>query len=99
MSISRVNRTESAVCQVSDTKDLQREQRQRLHARRLDFLRERPTLLGRLPDAGEMTADQAEALDQAVKEMLFWQLYANGLATKYVRASIRLLVQELRGER
>jgi len=90
MSTSIRTKPTSAVCQEADRAEHR-------HTARLDWLRERPTLLARLPDVvGEPTPDQETALDAAVREMCFWQLFPPGLQTTHVRAHIRLLVHELR---
>jgi hypothetical protein len=72
------------------------DRRERQHQARLDFLRGRPTLLARLPDTvGVPNADQTTALDTAVREMKFYQLYP-GRSSHAVRWDIRVLVGELR---
>jgi len=68
------------------------------HAQRLDWLKAHPELLARLPGAHEDVGPaQSAALDEALKQMKFYQLYAPSSGPEATRQGIRLLVSEARG--
>jgi len=79
--------------------DLSGAHRHERHLHKLAWLRARPELLVRLPSAGQdVTPDQSEALDSAVRQMKHVRLYAPTSSADTVRWGIRALVSELRGE-
>ena len=73
--------------------------RKEQHAARLQFLRDHPALAVRLPGVNQnVDAEHSIALDQAVKDLKFFQLYSPVANPDAVRWGIRLLISELRGE-
>jgi len=70
------------------------------HDRRVDWLREHPELLTRLPGAyDDVSPTEANALDAALRGMSLEKLFSPTAAAKNVRWDIRVLVSEIRGER
>lgn len=74
-------------------------QRTAKHADRLAWLQAHPDLLAKLPGAGDdVDARTSEALDEALRQMKFLQLYAPSSGPVATRWGIRLLVSEIRGQ-
>jgi len=74
-------------------------QRVHLQTQRRVWLEQRPELLTRLPSSNDdVEAAHSDALDEALKQMKFYRLYAATTAPVHGRWGIRLIVAAIRGE-